>query len=41
MEIHDLMQLARQRVTAHPSDEGRKKYLGVDKCPPFPELPWW
>ena len=41
MDIRDLMALARQRVTAHPSDEGCKKYLGVDKCPPFPELPWW
>ena len=41
MDIHDLMNIARQRVTAHPSDEGCKKYLGVDECPPFPELPWW
>jgi WD40 repeat protein len=41
MDIHDLMALARTRVTAHPSDEGCKKYLGVDKCPPFPMLTWW
>ncbi len=39
-DIHDLMELARQR-TAHPSDEGCKKYLGVNKCPTVPELPWW
>jgi WD40 repeat protein len=39
MDIRDLMELARQRVTAHPSDEGCKKYLHVDKCPPFPQLP--
>jgi WD40 repeat protein len=38
MDIHDLMALARQRVTAHPSEEGCKKYLHVDKCPPVPEL---
>jgi hypothetical protein len=38
MDIHDLMALARQRVTAHPSEEGCKKYLHVDKCPPFPEI---
>jgi len=36
MEIRDLMALARERV--HPSEEGCKKYLHVDKCPPFPEL---
>jgi WD40 repeat protein/energy-coupling factor transporter ATP-binding protein EcfA2 len=41
MDIHGLMALARQRVTAHPSQEACKKYLHVDKCPPFPELPWW
>ena len=41
MDIHDLMALARQRVTAHPSEEGCKKYLHVDKCPPFPELSFW
>jgi WD40 repeat protein len=38
MDIRDLMALARERVTAHPSEEGCKKYLHVDKCPPFPEL---
>jgi len=41
MYIHDLMALARQRLTAHPSPEGCEKYLHVDKCPPFPRLPWW
>jgi WD40 repeat protein len=41
IDIPDLIALARTHVTAHPSDEGCKKYLGVDKCPPFPELPWW
>jgi WD40 repeat protein len=41
MDIHNLMELARQRVTAHPSDDGCKKYLGVDKCSPVPDLPWW
>ena len=41
MDIRDLMNLARQRVTAHPSDGDCRKYLGVDKCPPFPDLPWW
>ena len=39
MDIHDLMKLASERITAHPSDEGCKKYLHVDKCPPFPQLP--
>ena len=38
MDIHDLMELARQRVTAHPSEEGCKRYLHVDKCPAIPEL---
>ncbi len=38
MDIRDLMALARQRVTAHPSEEGCKKYLHVDKCPPVPDL---
>jgi hypothetical protein len=38
IEIRDLMALARQRVTAHPSKEGCKKYLHVDECPPVPEL---
>ena len=41
MDIHSLMALAPQRVTAPPSQEGCKKYLHVEKCPPFPELPWW
>jgi len=38
MDIRDLMALARQRVTAHPSAEGCKKYLHLDKCPPVPDL---
>ncbi|MGA2987098.1 MAG: hypothetical protein ABSG32_25140 [Terriglobia bacterium] len=37
MDIHGLMALARQRVTALPSEEGCKKYLDVEKCPPVPE----
>jgi hypothetical protein len=41
MDIRDLMALARERVTAHPSDEGCKKYLQVDKCPPVPQLSFW
>jgi WD40 repeat protein len=41
MDIRDLMALARQRVTERPSAEGCRKYLHMDKCPPFPELPWW
>jgi WD40 repeat protein len=40
MEIHDLMELARQRVTANPSDAGCKSYLQLDKCPPVPVLSW-
>jgi len=38
MDIHDLMNLARQRITAHPSEEACKKYFHGEKCPPFPEL---
>jgi WD40 repeat protein len=41
LDIRDLMALARQRLTAHPSEEGCKKYLHVDKCPPVPELSFW
>jgi WD40 repeat protein len=41
MDIRDLMALARERVTAHPSTEGCKKYLHVDKCPAAPALVWW
>jgi WD40 repeat protein len=41
MDVHDLLTLARERVTAHPSGEGCKKYLHVDKCPPVPELSSW
>jgi hypothetical protein len=33
--------LARLRVTAHPSEEGCKKYLHMDKCPSFPTLSFW
>ncbi|MGD0228098.1 MAG: hypothetical protein ABSF71_37825 [Terriglobia bacterium] len=40
MDVRDLMALARQRVTAHPSEERCKNYLNADKCPPFPELSW-
>ena len=38
MDIRELMEIARQRVTANPSDEGCKKYLQVDKCPQVPRL---
>ena len=38
MDIRGLMALARERVTAHPSEEGCRKYLHVDKCPSVPEL---
>ena len=38
MDIRDLMTLARERVTAHPSEEGCRRYLHVDKCPSVPEL---
>jgi WD40 repeat protein len=37
----DLMKLARERVTAHPSEQGCRKYLHVDKCPPVPEPTRW
>jgi WD40 repeat protein len=39
IDIHELLALARQRVTTHPSEDGCKKYLRMDKCPPFPDLP--
>ncbi len=38
IDIHDLMAIARERVTAHPSKEGCKKYLHVEKCPRVAEL---
>ena len=38
MDIHDLMALAQQRVTAHPSADGCKRFLHVDKCPAVPKL---
>ncbi len=42
MEIHDLMALARQRVTSHFSEEDCNEYLNVDNCPPVPVLsPWY
>ena len=30
--------LARQRFATHPSEEGCKKYLHIDQCPPVPQL---
>lgn len=41
MDIRELMALARQRVTAHPSEEGCRKYFHVNKCPSVPELSFW
>ncbi|MGA2075907.1 MAG: hypothetical protein ABSH52_20655 [Terriglobia bacterium] len=41
VEIHELMTLARERVTGHLLQESCKKYLQMDTCPPVPELPWW
>ena len=38
-DIHSLMALARKRISAHPSEKGCKKYLQVEKCPPFPTVP--
>jgi WD40 repeat protein len=39
-DIRQLMAVARRRVTAlPPSEDDCKKYLHVDKCPPFPKLP--
>ena len=40
MDIHELMGLARERVTAHPSSENCQIYLH-SACPPFPKLVWW
>ena len=37
MDIHDLMKLARQRITTPPTAEDCQKYLRVDKCSTFPE----
>jgi WD40 repeat protein len=39
MDIQNLMNLARQGVTAFPSVEGCKTYLQVDKARPSPSLP--
>ena len=41
MDVHDLIALARKRFIDDPPDDSCKKYLHVDKCPRFPELPWW
>jgi WD40 repeat protein len=41
VDVRDLMALAGQRISAHPSEEGCKKYLHVDRCPPVPVLSWW
>ena len=41
VEIHELMTLARERVTRHLLKESCEKYLQVDTCPPVPKLPWW
>jgi WD40 repeat protein len=41
MDILELMALARQRVTHHPSEEGCLKYFHVNKCPSVPELSFW
>jgi len=38
MDIRLLMGLARQRFATHPSEEGCKKYLHLDQCPPVPQL---
>jgi WD40 repeat protein len=40
-DIRDLMELARQRVTAYPRVEACKLYLNEDKCPPVPALSSW
>jgi WD40 repeat protein len=41
MDIHDLMAIARKRVTAYPSLAGCKQYLHLDACPAFPQLSLW
>jgi WD40 repeat protein len=41
MNIHDLIALARQRVTARPSEQSCRKYLHVDKCPLVQGLSSW
>lgn len=40
-DIHLLMALARERVTAYPSEEGCKTYLHVNKCPSVPSPCFW
>jgi WD40 repeat protein len=39
MDIRDLMALAHERVTPHPSNAACQKYLHMDKCPSVPVLP--
>jgi len=41
MDLRELMTIARQRVSTAPSDQGCKKYLEVERCPPFPTLSRW
>lgn len=40
IDIYDLMNVARERVTAQPSSENCQKYLH-SACPAFPKLVWW
>jgi WD40 repeat protein len=40
-DIHELIAVGRGRVTAHPSQQGCQKYLGLARCAAYPELPWW
>jgi WD40 repeat protein len=37
-DIRDLMKLARERVSAHLSDQGCQRFLHVVRCPVFPDL---
>lgn len=41
IDIYDLMELPRHRVSPNPFRPGCKEYLGVDKCQPVPDLPLW
>jgi WD40 repeat protein len=38
--LRDLIALARQRVSAHPSEENCQKFLH-ENCPAFPKLSIW
>jgi hypothetical protein len=38
MDVHDLMLLAKRRITAHPSQEGCNRYLHLSRCPTIPYL---